>query len=177
MQSWFAGFTWITEVIEKLLSKPPLTFQRQFCSLASRAISWDYWKVCYSKEKNIIHMQRSFSWIYICLSVVPYNQCRDWLYNISKLWCRTNSTVKTSLKPHNMQQKKDNNYKTKQKNKRAHNIWTWILVHFDCADCRLTWPDILSFHLTVPQLFTNAQVGFVWSGVIRLSQLFALTMT
>lgn len=54
MQSWFTGFAWITEVIEKLLSKPLLTFRMQFCSLAGRAVSRDYWKVCYSQEKGYI---------------------------------------------------------------------------------------------------------------------------
>lgn len=102
MPSWFTGFAWITEVIEKLLSKPSLTSQRQFCSSASRAISWDYWKVCYSKEKYVVHMQHSYSWTCICLSVLLCNEFRDWLYNSFKLCCRTNSTVKTSMKPQNI---------------------------------------------------------------------------
>lgn len=70
MQSWFTGFAWITEVIEKLLSKRPLTFWRQFCSSASRAISWDYWKACYSKEKDVVHMQHSYSWT--CFFLLSY---------------------------------------------------------------------------------------------------------
>ena len=101
MQSWFTGFAWITEVIEKLLSKRPLTFQRQFCSSASRTICWDYWKVCYSKEKDMVHIQHSYSWTCICLSVVPYSQFRDLgIYGS----CRTNSTVKTSWKQQNINQ-------------------------------------------------------------------------
>lgn len=78
MQSWLTGFAWITEVIEKLLSKAPSYFPKVVMLIGKQSHLLRLLESLLLKRKGSssyatltqLNMHLSFS-----------NQCRDWLHN------------------------------------------------------------------------------------------------